>query len=146
MEQLRLQGHFLTGALEKSIKEIVIETPNGFELTASAAEYMEDLESGVPGEHISIYPKSIQEMTRYVELRMGYSGKYAQKVAVAILKKQQKEGMPTKGSYQYSKTGERTEAIKDTFHQNQDKYGQVIDNKVSGILDADFNTIQSQTF
>lgn len=145
-EQLRLQGHFLTGALERSIKEIVIETPTGFQLTASAAEYMEDLEQGVPSHQISIDPKSIQELTRYVELRMGYRGKYAQKVAIAILKKQQKEGMPTKNSYQYSKTGERTEAIKDTFYDNQNKYGQVIDSKVAGVLDSEFNTIQSKTF
>ena len=80
-EELRLQGHFLTGALERSIREIVIETPNGFQLTASAAEYMTDLEEGVPSHHISLNLKSIQEMTRYVELRMGYKGKYAEKVA-----------------------------------------------------------------
>jgi hypothetical protein len=106
---------------------------------------MEDLENGIPADKININAK-LDEMTRYVEKRMGYGGSYAVKVAHRILKKQAVEGMPTKASYKYSKTGERKDVVRLTFQENNDKYGQMIDTNVASVLDAEFSTIQSQTF
>lgn len=135
IKELKLQGHSLTGALEESITAVEIKENGSIVLTAKALAYIEQLEKGVPGEHISLDSKSIAEMTRYVELRMGYKGTYAMQVAVAILKKQQKEGMPTQNSYNFSQTGERKFAVEDTFYNNDSKYYDLIDPVITKVLD-----------
>ncbi|RFM30032.1 hypothetical protein [Deminuibacter soli] len=142
-QELRLQGHFLTGALEQSLHDAIAQLPDGVDLQATALGYIEDLEKGVPSNHIAIDATSIAAMTRYVQLRMGYKGKQATKVAIAILKKQQKEGMPTRNSYQFSKTGNRLESVADTFYKNDNRYTGMIDNVVIGELDAEFNKTKS---
>lgn len=144
-KELRLQGHYLTGALEASLNAREIAEDGSVILTASALRYLEDLEEGIPASEIGMDTKSINEMTKYVNLRMGYTGKYAIKVALAILRKQQKEGNPTQASYEYSKTGERTDAVKETFRQNQPRYVDLIDKPAIGGLDNDFNKIKSGT-
>lgn len=143
--ELRAQGHYLTGALENSLKTHEIDENGSIILTAEALGYLQSLETGIPAWQIGIDSKSISEMTRYVTLRMGYTGKYAMKVAVLILKKQMKEGNPTKNSYQYSSTGFRTEAVKDSFAANQPKYVNLLDTAAIGSLDQSFNTIKSGT-
>lgn len=143
--ELRLQGHYLTGALEASLHEKEIHENGGITLTAQALEYIEDLEKGIPGFRIGLDDKSISEMTRYVQLRLGYQGKKAIKVAIAILKKQQKEGNPTKGSYAFTQTGFRTEAVSDTFDKHQAKYIAMIDEPAIGSLDNIFHEIKSGT-
>lgn len=144
-KELRLQGHYLTGALEASLVDREIEEAGGITLTAEALGYLEDLEKGIDASLIDINSKSLAEMTRYVELRMGYRGSYAQKVAYAILRKQQKEGNPTTGSYAFTKTGERTKAVTETFEKNDNKYFGMIDSAAVGSLDESFNEIKSGT-
>lgn len=143
--ELRLQGHYLTGALEASLRAMEISENGKLVLTAGALGYLEDLEHGIPANEISIDAKSVAEMTGYVTLRMGYTGKYATKVAIAILRKQQKEGNPTRGSYAYTKTGFRTEAVSDTFADHQPKYIAMIDDAAIGSLDKSFHEIKSGT-
>lgn len=141
----RLQGHYLTGALEASLREREVTEGGTISLTAEALEYIEDLEKGVPGFRIGVNNASVEAMTGYVTKRMGFTGKYATKVAILILRKQQKEGMPTKNSYQFSKTGFRTEAVSDTFDDNQPKYIDGIDDVVINTLDNVFHQIKSGT-
>lgn len=142
-KELRDQGHYLTGALEASLKERQVSENGGVTLTAEALAYIEDLENGLAPNQIDQSTTGIAEMTRYVELRMGYKGKMAVKVALLILKKQAKEGNPTKNSYQYSKTGFRTEAVKDVFDSKSNRYVGLIDDAAIGGLDQSFNTIKS---
>ena len=143
--ELRQQGHYLTGALEASLAPREITESGKRILTASAAGYLEALEKGIPSYQISMDASSIADMTRYVSLRMGFRGKKAQQVAVAIIRKQRKEGMPTNNSYQYSKTGERKFAVEDTFYNNQPKYTRMLDDGVTGTLDQSFHHIKSGT-
>jgi hypothetical protein len=144
-KELRDQGHYLTGALEASLQEREVAENGGVTLTAEALAYIEDLEKGLAPNQIDFSAAGIQKMTRYVELRMGYSGKYAVKVAIRILKKQLKEGNPTKNSYQYSKTGFRTEAVRDVFDSKSNRYIGMIDDAAIGSLDQSFHTIKSGT-
>jgi len=143
--ELRLQGHYLTGALEASIHDEEIHENGGITLTASALEYLEDLETGIAAPQIELSSSRLTEMTRYVELRMGYHGKKATSVAYAIIKKQQKEGMPTHGSYAFSKTGFRTEVMEQTFDKNQPKFVNLIDTAAFNSLDNIFNQVKSGT-
>lgn len=144
-KELRLQGHHLTSALENSLSEHLIPEAGGVTLTASALAYIEDLEKGIPGFLIRLDNKSISGMTRYVELRFGYRGKMAIKTAIAILRKQQKEGMPTKGSFAFTQTGFRTEAVSDVFSDNREKYISLLDTVAVGSLDTIFHEIKSGT-
>lgn len=143
--ELRLQGHYLTGALEASLHDEEIAENGGVTLTASALGYLEDLETGIPASQIDLSSSRIEAMTRYVELRMGYHGKKAVSVAYAIIKKQQKEGMPTHGSYAFSQTGFRTEVMEQTFEKNQPKYVSEIDEATFNSLDNIFNQVKSGT-
>lgn len=144
-KELRDQGHYLTGALEASLHAREIAEAGGVTLTAEALGYLEDLEKGLAPHQIDFSAKGIQEMTRYVELRMGFKGKKAIKVAILILKKQAKEGNPTKNSYQYSKTGFRTEAIRDVFDNKNDRFTGLIDIAAIGSLDEPSLAIKSGT-
>lgn len=144
-KELRLQGHYLTGALEQSIHEVITETEKDIMLSASAADYLQTLETGIPAAKIQVNSSTLEAMTKYVELRMGYRGSKAQSVAYAILRKQKKEGMPTSSSYQYSKTGERLHAVADSFRQNEERYVNLIDDKVFGTLNNKFKEIKSGT-
>ncbi len=144
-EALRLQGHHLTGALERSLTPRESKSTDNYTISAEAFGYIKDLEEGVRPEHIAVDAQAIKEMTGYVELRMGYTGKYAVKVAIAILNKQRKEGMPTQSSYQYSKTGERLDAVSDLFRENRQVYDNMVDDRVVDNLDEQFLTIKKGT-
>lgn len=143
-KELRLQGHYLTGALEASLLEREIAENGGVTLTAEALGYLEDLEKGIAGENINIAAR-MNDMVRYVNLRLGYFGKKAQQVAFLILRKQRQEGMPTSGSYAFTKTGFRKEAVEQTFEHNQPKYVDLIDTAAIGALDNIFSEIKSGT-
>lgn len=143
--ELRLQGHYLTGALEASLQPREELEGNDIILTAQALGYLESLEKGIPASQIKMDTSSIAEMTKYVTLRMGYRGNYATKVAISILKKQIKEGNPTDNSYNFSKTGERKFAVEDTFYNNQPRYTGMMDDVAYGGLDDQFNKVKSGT-
>ena len=93
------------------------------------------LNFGVEPERIPYTPNSgkkqskyIDALKKYVTKRMGKSGKEAERIAFAIAKKQKKDGMPTKGSFKYSKNGRRTGAIDATLAESNDELTQLINN------------------
>lgn len=116
VNQLYQQGHTLTGALEASISANI----KGEELEGTAYAYLHKLSEGVLSTYIKIDAQSRAEMTRYVQLRMGYTGKKAERVAYLILRAQQREGMPTDGSYAYTRNGERLNSIPNTFDRQDE--------------------------
>lgn len=109
--QLHEQGHSLTGALEASITA----KTKGETIDVTAFSYLHKLNEGVRPDDIKVNSQTLAEMTRYVQLRMGYQGKKAAQVAYLILRKQKQEGMPTSGSYAYSRTGERLHSLDNSF-------------------------------
>lgn len=142
----RLQGHYLTGNLERSLQERVIEENGDIVLTAEALAYLEQLEKETPADQISLSQTEYMQLVNWVQLRGMASGfEEATKVASAILKKWHEEGRPTENSKTFSQTGERTKAITTTFETNDGRYGQIIDNTVVGQFDNEFNTIKSGT-
>lgn len=133
-KELRDQGHYLTGALENSITSRNTTTGDAEVLETSALDYIDDLDQGKRPEHID--ESDIAGLTRYAELRFGYSGNKAIKTAIAIARKHRKEGMPTKNSYQYSITGERKFVIEETYEHNESILNQQIDDGLSKELDS----------
>ena len=122
-KELRAQGHYLTGALEASLKADVTDE----EATGSAYQYLIKLSEGVPANQIQFNAQALAEMTRYVQLRMGYQGTKAARVAALILQKQQQEGNPTKGSFAFSANGRRKGAIEYGFRAAE----KGVDNRLS---------------
>ncbi len=135
--QYRLQGHNLTGKLIASIEDKVTLTVTGAKVQVLIVDYGVIINNGTPASRIPYTPgsgrggtsKYIQGLQNFARLRMGLNAREALSVAFAIAKKQSKEGMPTKGSFRFSKNGKRTGAIEDTL--------EIIDNKIVQ-LTADF--------
>jgi len=141
LHQIREQGHPLTGALEASVNGVI----SGDTLYGEAKAYLKTLETGIPAEKIVINSQTLDEMTRYVELRMGYRGSKAQNVAYQILRKQQRFGNPTPGSYAYSNTGERKGAITITFKNKERELDTHMRHGIDELINAEFHRQKSET-
>ena len=117
------QGHKLTGKLLESIEYKIERTGGDFSITYLMEFYGVILDKGVTAARIPFggqgtgakTSKYIQGLTRYARFRFNVNAKEALKIAFAIAHKQKKQGMPTKGSYRFSKTGKRTDFVGDTL-------------------------------
>lgn len=146
--ELRLQGHYFTGALEASLMDKEIEEAGVIILTAEALGYLEDLEHGIPSSGINFNNIDFDKLADWVRIKSAWRGcspKAALKIAWAIAKKWRKEGFELAGAIPYSKTGRVDSAVQETFAKNDDKYFGMIDNVAIGSLDDSFNQIKSGT-
>lgn len=143
-KELRDQGHFLTGALERSITSKQTTSGGKSVIEMEALDYADDLFEGIPPEHID--ESDIAGLIKYAEKRFGYSGNRAIKAAVAIARKHAKEGNPTRNSYQYSATGERLFANVEAYNKNEAEYGNFLETGVSSEIDQFIDKTFDQTF
>lgn len=143
----RRQGHFLTGNLEKSFQNRESLSSGDLILEAWASGIVAILEEGVPADRIPYNPdiksgagtsQYIQGLKRYAMLRFGVDEKRGLQIAFAIAHKHKAEGMPTRGSYAFSETGERTKAVYATFLQNENKYFEQVDEAIGETLDREW--------
>lgn len=130
------QGHTLTGKLRDSIDYEM----NAGSSSISAKMYMEDygvyVEFGVQSNRVPFSGRSgrggtsqyIQGLVSFFELR-GLSGREALGAAFATAHVHAREGMPTRASSRYSKTGERTGFIKTVIESETDKITKDIEDK-----------------
>ena len=129
--QVAAQGHKLTGNLSKSITYQIERIGGDYAIVFYIEEYGLILDKGVKASRIPFGGKSngaaktskyIQGLERYARLRYLVSAKEATRIAFAIANahKYGGNGMPTKASFRFSKTGKRTGFI-DTTLKNIDK-------------------------
>jgi hypothetical protein len=143
-QELRDQGHYLTGALEASFKEEEIVEAGNIILRATAVGYLDQLEHGVPADRIQLTEGYFQNLKKWVRQRgMGSSEFEVSQIAAAIFTKWKKEGMPTENSKAFSKTGKRIEAVRDAFHDNETAINSAVDKAVFFGLDTEFSNIKS---
>lgn len=137
VDELRDQGHYLTGSLERSINGSyrVINGNRKTEANGYALDYAIKLDS--PQHEFRNLP-SVGELVRYFILR-GLPIMEAKRAAVATRKKHEKEGMPTKASSRFSKTGVRTEFINRTWKNNEQKIDSMIESGMDKIFDEEYN-------
>jgi hypothetical protein len=137
-KELRLQGHYLTGALENSMEPRQSIT----ELEAFAYAYLQELEQGVPASEIPALNKGSQEfinLVKWVKLRGLNDGRLsADSIAEAIWRKWQRKGKPLESSKEFSKTGEILGAVETVFKKNEADYFAQIDEEVVLTLDKNF--------
>lgn len=140
------QGHTLTGRLSDSIEFEVVEQTGEVVGRMYAEDYSTYVEMGVKASRIPYSGRSgrggtslyIQGLVSFWEER-GLSDREALSAAFATAAVHKREGMPTRSSYRYSSTGERTGFIRQTIERNLDKIGGIIEQRFGAILDLNFS-------
>lgn len=144
-KELRDQGHYLTGALERSINSRNNANGNAEVLEMEALDYIDDLDHGVKPDNIGNFNQHVQKMAEYAQKRMGVHGRLAAKIGYRIAQKHAEEGIPTKSSYQYSSTGERLHVIQETYDHIEDQFDQLVENGLSDEIDSFIDKTFDQT-
>ena len=122
-DRMKVQGHHLRGGIENSLR--LEETGN--EITCYAAHYAEFVNNGVPAAKIPYSPGSGKKKSDYISglqeyakaRKMADTDEEALSIAFAIAKKHKKNGMPTGGSWGWSRNGKRTGFISDVLKEMQ---------------------------
>lgn len=143
-QELRDQGHYLTGRLENSIAPQTEVNKNGVSLDITAEDYIDDVNEGIPGNHIDVTDLTyIRGLAEYAKKRFGIlNEKEALTAAFRIARRHRKEGMPTRNSYQFSKTGERTQAIEISY----DSHARENENLIESSFDKELDNLIDKTF
>ena len=134
-DELRDQGHHLTGELEASIKTFLYNRRTQF-VHVLAEDYIHELDQGVPAWRISKSDAYVFAMIEYVKKRMGASHSEANQIGWAIAKKHRREGMPTEASKIWSDNGERTGAIKRTDDRSAFESELVFEDEIEKEIDS----------
>jgi hypothetical protein len=146
------QGHHLTGSWERSLHGSVIGIGDAVILQGTMNSYGGILEQGVKSNRIPYgghsasggTSKYIQGLVSYFKLR-GLAEKEAIRAAFATAKTHKKEGMPTSGSYAYSKTGARTKFIRVVEKAIGPAVDKMILDGFDQIVDAKYREVKSET-
>ena len=118
----RDQGHYLSGRLDRSTKEKIIETPDAIIIDIVRDAYGEALENGIPRNSIPYSPGSGAKTSRFIQGLLDFvkrrnlkprAGQTQLGIAFAIAQSMKKTGYPLVGSKKFSKTGRRTGAIRE---------------------------------
>lgn len=134
LAEWKAQGHYMTGKVVEEIDYVITQDLNAFSLTGFMYPYGVYQDQGVSAGNIPFNPgsgagksKYIDGLVRFVQQRMAISDlKEAKSVAFAIAHTHKKEGMPSRGSYQFSSTGKRKEWVSEGLNKNIDKIGNYI--------------------
>lgn len=96
------KGHSLNGKFESTVRNVVIKTTDAIIINGYYAKYGDYLNRGVAPSSIPYSPskrsgagksKYIEGLRKYVEYRMGISGREGLGVAFAIARRQKQKGM-----------------------------------------------------
>jgi len=121
-EEIKAQGHTLTGKLERSLRTDISISLGTFSGKVMVEDYGVIIDKGVKYNKIPYRrgsgaktSKYIEALTKYFQQR-GLDFKKAKGAAFATAYKQKiaREGMPTRNSYTFSSNGRRTQWIRRT--------------------------------
>lgn len=140
-EELKAQGHYLTGKLHDSIQYEIEESENTVKATVECEDYGLAMEFGVAPGKIPFTPGSnnggasqyIQGLITFFE-KKGLQGREAIGAAFATARTQKREGMPTAGSYQFSRNGARKGFASTVLERDLNIIGNVLENKTGAFL------------
>jgi len=118
IKELEGQGHKASGALIRSLEIKIVQTTKGLEGQVWLNDYSRYLNTGVPAARIPFSgrrsgggnrkSKFITALIRWAGfVKRGLSFKGRKSFAFAVAHKLKKEGMPTRGSFAFSKNGRR---------------------------------------
>ncbi|QDP86071.1 hypothetical protein FNJ88_11125 [Chryseobacterium sp. SNU WT5] len=133
-QELRDQGHYLTGSLEASINNSFrVEKMNRkYVLRGFALDYSISLDQGLSPRSSKL--PSVDDLKKYFLLR-GLPPIQAQEAAFLTARKHKKEGMSTAASSQFSNTGERKKFISLSWEKAEKIIDKIIDGKTDKIFE-----------
>lgn len=131
--QWKLQGHNLTGKFIRSLEAKASKIVNGIRIDVFMEDYGLITNRGVSASRIPFQPgsgkrssKYIEGLTEYAVARFRVSRQVAERIAFAIASKHRQEGMPTRNSRRFSRTGRRTEFLEDARDEMDDEIERLI--------------------
>jgi hypothetical protein len=151
IDELRAQGHYLTGSLERSFTAEITEG-NLTIIQGMALGYGQILNDGVTPARIPFSEPSgrggtskyIQGLFQFWRLK-GLNEKEALRAAFATAKIQKREGMSTKASVRFSKNGRRQEAFDQSFRRVSKRIDQQIARDFDKAVSRVFNQTKTET-
>lgn len=137
-KELRVQGHYLTGSLERSLVDKVTIGVDGTRIEGTALHYARFLNDGFGPDKANW--GQLPFLIKYFK-RRGLSQKEAERAAGGTIMTWMKEGMPTDNSKVYSRTNNRLK-----FMKIVDKaISRDIDKFISKELDAEISKVFNKT-
>lgn len=141
-KELKAQGHYLTGRLHDSIEYEISAEGDVVRAVMECEDYGLAMEFGVPKERIPYTPGSgsggtsqyIQGLIRFWNLR-GVTGREGVRAAFATAAKHKREGMPTRSSFAFSTTGERTGFASTVLERDLELIGRILEEKTGATLE-----------
>lgn len=143
-KELEQQGHVMTGKLRDSVTYKVESQEGKIVAEMTALNYGLILEVGVPANRIPFggrrggRSKYIEGLARFFQIRKGLDQKQSLRAAFATAYVHKREGMPSRGSYGYSRNGERKNWIKNTLTNNLEIIGAAIKKDAGSTLELVF--------
>lgn len=117
--EIKAQGHEDTGELVKSIRYEMKRTGNKISATIFAAEQIDYINRKLRFRGVS--RAQVDALTKWWK-RKGKNDKEAKSAAWATAKAHEKQGMPTRGSYAFSKNNRRIGALQNSIDQSLDDF------------------------
>lgn len=141
-KELKAQGHYLTGKLNDSIEYDIRVEGDFIRAEMEIEDYGLAMEFGVPASRIPYTPgaggggtsKYIQGLIRFWNLR-GVTGREGVRAAFATAAKHKREGMPTRSSFAFSTTGERTGFASTVIERDLELIGRILEEKTGATLE-----------
>lgn len=150
-KELKSQGHYLTGGLERSIQGEINQLPNGAVLEGNMADYGFIVNAGTMPKKIPYQENSgaksskyISGLASYFRERKNLQEKQALQAAFATAKVQKKEGMPTRNSYSYAKNNERKLFIEITAISISNTVDTIVSEEMDNAVEKIFNKQKSE--
>lgn len=141
-KELIAQGHRGSSKLIESLTGSINKIQDGMEIVISGNDYFKFVDQGVKASRIPYRrgrgrggkSKYIQALIAYFRKKGAADPKAA---AFATANKHKKEGMPTRASFKFSKTGKRTEFINEMLKKHED-------NIFDQMAEVGFSTLSSR--
>lgn len=145
----RLQGHRLTGGLEKSINYKVTLDAGGAKVLIIMEDYGVIQDQGIAPQNIpysgnngtATRSKYIQGLADFAKKRFFVDIKEATSIAFAIANVHKREGMQTRASNRFSRIGKRRGAIKEALDDTQEERELLIEQALAMAIKVTFEQI-----
>ena len=153
-EEWEAQGHSMNNAIVENIDFVVKQETDKLTISGMMFAYGNIIAAGVASSKIPYSGRSgrggtslyIQALQNYVKARMHIEDeKKSKSIAFAIAQTQKFSGdavgMPTRGSYAFTKTGARLRWIEEAFKHNEDNITEAISDMCFNLLTVNFDVL-----
>lgn len=143
--ELRRQGHENTGKLRDSIHYEINDIVLGVMSEFFMLDYGVAMDTGIPASRIPFTRGSGSGSSKYIDglikyfLSKGKGIKTAKRAAFATAMDHKRYGMPTKGSYRFSKNGKRTGFIQIAYDNVKDQIEKIMTEDLVNEVEYNFD-------